>query len=171
MAEEAKDDKKAEKNSKPEYELVPYKEIEELKHELQRLKEFPVPTGKRMLLAVDDLAVKISRLTAIFEHAEQQIEKEEGGLTFKEKMKPLQQKMNKIVEQNSEIAKGILALADLINELKGRLEKGVVTEKVVVPANQVMPKPAGLPPLPPTPGVPPPGAPLPPPPAKKRRFF
>ncbi len=111
------------------YELVPYREIQDLKDELRRLKDVPIPSTKKLQVTMDDLASKVDRITAIFEEAGHQIQVEEGGLTFQEKMKPLLEKMNKVLEQNSEIAKGIVAVADLINELKNRMEEGFTVKK------------------------------------------
>ncbi len=111
------------------YELVPYKEIQDLKDELKRMKDVPIPSTKKLQITMDELAMKVDRLTAIFEEAGHEIKTEEGGLTFQEKMKPVLEKMNKILEQNSEIAKGIVAVADLVNELKGRMEDGFTVKK------------------------------------------
>ena len=163
--------------SEPEeqYELVPYKEIQDLKHELAKLKEIPIPTTKRLQVSIDDLALKIDRLTAIFEEAGHEIKTEEGGLTFQEKMKPLFEKMNKVLEQNSEIAKGIVAVADLVNEMKsGPGASAPAPANMPGPAT-ITPAPPAFP-VPPKPGMiaPPPlprpaGAPLPPPPAPPKR--
>ena len=156
--------------SEPEeqYELVPYKEIQDLKHELAKLKEIPIPTTKRLQVSIDDLALKIDRLTAIFEEAGHEIKTEEGGLTFQEKMKPLFEKMNKVLEQNSEIAKGIVAVADLVNEMKSGGAPAPPPAKIASapPVFPVPPKPGTIAP-PPLPR--PAGAPLPPPPAPPKR--
>jgi len=103
---------------------------------------------------------------------------EEGGLTFQEKMKPLFEKMNKVLEQNSEIAKGIVAVADLVNEMKPGTGAplGAPAPPVALPPAPekptfpIAPKPGMIAP-PPLPRAP--EAPLPPPPAPKRRkgFF
>ncbi|HSU72684.1 MAG TPA: hypothetical protein VLJ21_02450 [Candidatus Binatia bacterium] len=158
-----------------EYELVPYKEIQDLKEELKKLKDVPIPSSKKLQVSMDDLALKIDRMTAIFEEAGHEIKVEEGGMTFQEKMKPMMEKMNKILEQNSEIAKGIVAVADLINDLKGKLDEGFVVKKEEQsPAGDLLrPEPQFMPP----PGAmtgrtaPPMGAPLPPPPKRRGGFF
>jgi hypothetical protein len=159
-----------------EYELVPYKEIQDLKEELKKLKDVPIPSSKKLQVSMDDLASKIDRMTAIFEEAGHEIKTEEGGLTFQEKMKPLFEKMNKVLEQNSEIAKGIVAVADLINELKSRLDEGFVVKKEEsMPGGEHMTPEPGMRPFMPPPRMmaPPmggPGAPLPPP-KRKGGFF
>lgn len=123
------------------YELVPYKQISDLKDELKRLKDVPIPSTKKLQVTMDDLAAKVDRLTAIFEEAGHEIKTEEGGLTFQEKMKPLLEKMNKILEQNSEIAKGIVAVADLVNELKGRMEDGFTVKQEETAPNETLMRP------------------------------
>mgnify|MGYP001577593429 FL=1 len=133
--------------------------------------------------------MKLDRMTTILEEASHELHAEEGGLTFQEKMRPLFEKMNKVLEQNSEIAKGIVALADLIEELKGRMEGGyMVKEQVEQPPMGEMPMgapmgpPMGPPPLgPPGQFGPPPmqagPAPrplpgiMPPPPPRKKGLF
>lgn len=120
-----------------EYELLPHKEIEELKKELQNLKEFEITPTKKMQVSVLDLNKKLDKLITIFEDASHQVKVEEGGLSFTEKMRPLLEKMNKILEQNAEIASGILAVADMVKEVRG------------VPLKRLAPKISpGLPPLP-----------------------
>lgn len=133
---------KKQDSEKEEYELLPHKELEELKNELRNLKEFELTPSKKMEISVIDLNKKLDILIEIFEKASRDLRFEEGGLSFKDKMRPFYEKMNKILEQNAEIASGILAVADL---LKGDSEQ----EK-------------RLPDLMPPPGLPPQGMPLPP---------
>jgi hypothetical protein len=161
-----------------EYELVPYKEINELKDELHKLKDYPIPSSKKLQVTMDELAMKLDRMTAILEEASHELHAEEGGMTFQERMKPLIEKMNKILEQNSEIAKGIVAVADLVEELRGRLESGFMvkehTGQPEMPQSVAQMQPPQMPPMQqmgapegpqPLPGL------MPPPPPKKKGFF
>ena len=181
-----------------EYELLPHKEIEELKGELQKLKEFEITPTKKMQVSLLELNTKLDKLLTVFEDAMRELRVDEGGLSFAEKMKPLLAKMNKILEQNSEIASGILALADMVKELRekvqltaepAQLEPTLPMQPEMPPLPpmpfrgemppmqpiQAMQRPLqGMPPLPPPgfamapPGVPP-GQPLPP--VPRRRTF
>lgn len=184
------DDKIPISTEEDEYELLPHREIEDLKEELAKLKEFEIAPSKRLQVGLLELNTKLDKLTTIFEDATHEMRIEEGGLSFTEKMKPLLEKMNKILEQNSEIASGILALADMVKELKeGQTSRTEEPEEVPMPA-QMRPMPSmpqmqmppppqpmsaaarGLPNAPPgpyPPGVAPGGLPLPPMP--KRRTF
>jgi len=164
-----------------EYELLPHKEIEDLKEELSKLKEFEIAPSKRLQVGLLELNTKLDKLTTIFEDAAHELRVEEGGLCFTEKMRPLLEKMNKILEQNSEIASGILALADLVKELKEtRAEEPRpmrIPEAIPMPMQMQapMPAPAGMmappraPPVGPMPPGVPPGMPLPP--LPRRRTF
>jgi len=100
------------------YELVPFKEINELKDELRKLRDVPIPSSKKMQVSMDEIAMKMDRLIQIFEQAYHEMRAEEGGLSFAERMKPLVDKMDKILEQHSELAKGIVALADMMEQTK-----------------------------------------------------
>jgi len=165
-----------------EYELLPHREIEDLKEELSKLKEFEVAPSKKLQVSLLEVNAKLDKLITIFEDASHEMRVEEGGLSFTDKMRPLLEKMNKILEQNSEIASGILALADMVKEKSGRMESGFETYNAppVAAGFNVPPKmeQQTTPPMPPMgaqanagpmpPGVPP-GMPLPP--LPKRRTF
>lgn len=174
-----------------EYELLPHREIEELKEELSKLKEFEVAPSKKLQVSLLEVNQKLDKLITIFEDASHEMRVEEGGLSFTDKMRPLLEKMNKILEQNSEIASGILALADMVkatkNEQSERIESPFETlnapeappapgfmaapqrnAQIQGSAQMAMPRapPKNAGPMPP--GVPP-GMPLPP--LPKRRTF
>lgn len=158
------------------YELVPYKEIAELKDELHRLKDYPIPSSKKLQVSMDELALKIDRMTRIFEEAGHEMHSEEGGLSLDDKLSPIMERMEKVLEQNSEIAKGIVAVADLIEELRQRLEKGFMVKEQMQMPEPMQPNAVIAQPMPPGPApymsteLPPlPGA-MPPPPPKKGFF-
>lgn len=162
-----------------EYEILPEKEIKELKEELKRLKEFEIAPSKKLHVSIVELNNRIDKLLSIFEEAISSVQAEEGGLSFKDKMAPLVEKMNKLSEQNAEIADAVVALADMIKEMREEISarpKPVeitgplpappgTTPPPEMPATLAMPPPQGtVPPLMPPPGMPP----LPPP--RRRRF-
>ena len=143
-----------------EYELLPHKEIQELKGERAKLKEFEVTPTKKMEGSLLELNTKLDKLLTIFEDAMHELRVEEGSLSFAEKMQPLLKKMNKILEQNAEIASGILALADMVKELRG--EK--MPERPALAPTPSAVTPFMPPMMPPRPPSMPPVAPPPPPP-------
>lgn len=160
-----------------EYEILPEKEIQELKGELQKLKDFEIMPSKKLGVQLIELNTKLDKLLSIFEEATTALQLEEGGLSFKEKMKPLAEKMNKILEQNSEIAQGIVAVADLVKDLREDMGKGVTVREPGLeptppaPMGAFNPPPGTAPQMLPPPGMPRmmmPG--VPPPPPRRRRF-
>lgn len=101
-----------------EYEILPHKEIKELKEELAKLKEYEVTPTRKLQISILELNNKLDRLLAIFEEAMHGIKVEEGGLRFEEKMRPMVERMNKILEQHKDIAEGVVAMADMLKEIK-----------------------------------------------------
>ena len=158
-----------------EYEILPEKEIQELKEELRKLKEFEITPSKKMGVQLIELNTKLDKLLGIFEEATTALQLEEGGLSFKEKMKPMAEKMNKILEQNSEIAQGIVAVADLVKDLREDLGKGVTVKEPSLEPTLSFP-PSQFSPPPAVPAFPSQGMPrmmmpgMPPPPPRRRRF-
>jgi hypothetical protein len=163
-----------------EYEILPQKEISELKNELRKLKEFEITPSKKMQVSLVEVNNKLDKLLSIFEEAMTALQVEEGGLSFKDKMRPVVEKMNKVLEQNSEIAQGIVAVADIVKDLREDLGKGVSIKeqgfeggsmplpsfepKSMPPPQRTMPQPMGGQSMMPPPGLPPP------PPPRRRRF-
>ena len=164
-------------NEEEDYELLPHKEIEELKGELQKLKDFEITPTKKLRLSLLELNKKIDRLLNIFDEAAHTIKSEEIGLTFKERMKPMSEKMDKILEQNSDIAEGIVAIADKVKGMKGKApekEESFAPDEFDLKPEfpmpmQRAPAPGVFPPMPPRQMGPMPGVP-PAPPRKPRTF-
>jgi hypothetical protein len=128
------------------YEILPQKEVEELKSEIRQMKELELSPTKKTMATMVEVAAKMDKMNAVFEEAMHELKAEEGGLSFQEKMKPLVERMNKILEQNSEIAQGIVALADLLKDLREEL-----TTKGIIVREEAPKLPEGLPPPPPPP--------------------
>ncbi len=147
----AKEEAKPFENPVDEYELMPHKDIIELREELRRLRE--KPSEKTLQISMVELASKLDRITEIFEEAKEMIRVEEGALTFQEKMRPVVERMEKILEQNSQIAEGVVAIADMVNELKNLVkgEKKEMFGEALPPAPEpeYMGDKGELPPLPP----------------------
>ncbi|MEK6874466.1 MAG: hypothetical protein AABX52_01810 [Nanoarchaeota archaeon] len=114
-------------DSSDEYEILPHKEIHELREQLTRLKE--KPTERTLQLALCEVSTKMDRLINIFEEALTMVKVEEGSLSFTEKLRPLMEKMDKILEQNSEIAAGIVGLHDFMVEVKTAVDQAIATKK------------------------------------------
>ena len=141
-----------------EYEILPHKELHELRDQLMRLKERP--TEKTMQLAMAELVAKMDRLISIFDESLTMIKVDEGSLSFTEKLRPLMEKLDKVLEQNSEIAQGIVELHDGIIDIKESLEKRKDDKFSFEPSPLAMTGPAI-----PAPGSA--GRPIPPPPSRR----
>ncbi len=158
------------------YELVPEKEIVELKEELRRIKELDVQPANKFGVGIAELSVKIDRLIAIFEDAFHELHLEQGGLSFQDKMQPLVERMDKILEQNSQIAEAMVALNDGMTEVKQKingdmlrpLAQNMQAQPMLRSGPQFV-QPMMLRAPQPLPGMLPPLAPLPPPPLPPRK--
>lgn len=96
------------------YELLPKQEVDNLKKELERLKKHPfgdLSEGKDILEAVNNLNSSIKKLIDIFTKAEADLAKEYG------EQSPAGV-LNDIKDQNEQIAQGLVAVADMVKEMK-----------------------------------------------------
>lgn len=135
-----------------EYALVPQHEVEELKKELEEIRKNPLAgtaSGNDLLSSVNKLNESINSMMDLFKEAGEHMGKE--GITATgtsdEKHKQILDKLDAVIDQNKKIAKGIVAIADMVKE-GGKPEP-----------KKPAPKPAGPPPMGPPPGMPPPGGP------------
>lgn len=130
------------------YEILPAEEIEELKEELKRMKEFEIAPSKKMQMNIIELNVKLDRMIKIFEEAMHEL-KVEGAEGLMERIRGLDNKLDELLEQNRTIAEGMVAIADLVT----RQQK---------PKQELPPIPKPSPPGTPSPPGPPPRVPPPP---------
>jgi len=116
--------------SEEEYELLPQKDILKLKKEINKLRGKAPPEVKeeekfeRILESMDTLSESIEKLNDIFHATAEEMKLEEKNEDlYMKKLEPLFDKVNRLVEQNEKIAKGMIAIADMVNEQKVRLEE------------------------------------------------
>jgi hypothetical protein len=101
------------------YELIPKHELDALRKEIERIRKNPLgdlPEGETLLDEVKSLNSNIKKLVDIFANTESDLAKEYA------EHNPLEE-MKSIKEQNSQIAQGILALSDILKEVKEQNEK------------------------------------------------
>lgn len=178
-----------EKNPKTEevyYELMPHKKIKQIKKEIESLKkkaETESFTSKSFMSSVSSLTNSIDSLMELFKEATEGMKfEEQAEEEVSKKIEPLLARMDDIEEQNRKIAQGIVVIADMVTEMKEKMEKKesemprirpMPRPKIIMPPQPrpMPPKPPrGPPPLRPMPPPipPPPGArPMPPPPWEK----
>ena len=97
-----------------EYELVAHDQLEYLHHEVEKIKRNPfgdTQSSKDLLSSMKQLNKNVSKLVAIFETANDEIVRDYKDKTSTEKI-------NRVLEQNEKLAKGIVAIADLLKELR-----------------------------------------------------
>ena len=159
------------------YELIPHQEISELKDELQKLREFPAGPSAKLQVSLSEVSHKLDRMISIFEEALHQVDAD-GGLSVSERLKPLLSKVDTLIEQQQEIAKGMVELADIVQGLKQQQQKqssssssmpnSNVQSSISTSQNPMPQIPRSGPFGPPGPSFAPPGMPpLPPPPRKQ----
>lgn len=102
-----------------EYEIMPHKDIIELKKELKRLKDEPSTPSKGMQASVEKLSDNIGNMMDLFREATKEMTLEEQeDKSVSKKIEPLMEKVDILIEQNEKIAQGIVAVADMIKDLK-----------------------------------------------------
>jgi len=97
-----------------EYELLPREEVEMLKKEVERLKKHPfgeLKEGETLLEAINNLNNSINKLIDIFTKAEADLSKDYSERHPMDDLKTIR-------EQNEQIAQGLVAVADMIKDMK-----------------------------------------------------
>jgi hypothetical protein len=135
------------------------KGLETLKKKAQKQKHVP---SDSLLKSVEDLNQNLVSLSNLFKEAGKDIKEEEEIATdLNKKIDPLIEKVNILEDENKKIAQGILTVADMIQELKNKLERPrpmPKPKKSLFPMFRAprMPRPGPMPPRPPGAAMPPP---------------
>ena len=102
------------------YDLMPHEEVIRLRREVDEIKQHPFGSskeGKELLDAISRLSSSMDHLTGLFQEAAEQMKLEERETEMiGSKLDPLFNKMDDLIDQNSKIAKGIIAVADMVKE-------------------------------------------------------
>jgi len=136
-----------------EYAIVSKKEFDKLRTELEKLKKNPLggsKQGEDLQDSVDNLSTSLNSMMELFKEASDQMKIEEHDTDILgKKLDPLLEKVDTLIEQNQKIAKGIVAVADMVKEKLESHEAKPEPEPMGLP-----PGPMGgpLPPGPPMPG-------------------
>ena len=110
-----------------EYELVPEKEVEDLKKDIDEIKKNPFgssPSAKELVRAIKDLNDSVNHLIGLFRDAADAMKLEEKeSEAIGKKLAPMLQKMDSLIDQNEKIARGIVGVADMVREdMSGKTE-------------------------------------------------
>lgn len=173
-------------------EALPFEKLDALKREIESLKlaktcstaaKKKTANPENVMESMEKLSETLQNFMQTFEEAteEMKLEEREEELFVKE-LKPLHDKMDQIVEQNEKIAKGIIAVANMLNSDIPYIKR-MVSNITIKPAGGFESKPAfsSMPspmqfsaPRPPMEQKPLTGAPMPPPPKlpeRKKKSF
>ncbi|MBI1970612.1 hypothetical protein HYS47_02620 [Candidatus Woesearchaeota archaeon] len=105
-----------------EYELLPHKRVLQLEKEVGALKKNPLGStgdGKSLMEHMDTLSKSMNDLVKIFKTASSQMDLEERETELVSKqLGPLMEKIDLLIDQNKKIAKGIVAIADMVEDHK-----------------------------------------------------
>ena len=102
-----------------EYKLVPYKDILELKSELDGPKKGKEVSLKDLSDTMQKLAKTINDMLEIFGAAAEQMNLEEKELESNtKKHEQIMQKLDKLIDQNRTIADGMVAIVEMVKEKK-----------------------------------------------------
>jgi len=107
-----------------EYAIVSKAEFEKLRKELDRLKKNPMgdsEKGQNLQDSIENLSRSLNTMMSIFKEAaeDMQLEGRDQQMIGK-KIDPMLEKLDTLIEQNQKIAKGLIAVADMV---KDKLEK------------------------------------------------
>lgn len=100
-----------------EYEIIPHKEILELKKEIEFLKKNPLGKSKsseNLLDSINALNNNIDNLITVFKDATKELKDEKPQTNDTQ----VNKKIEELFDQNREIAEAIVSLADMIKENK-----------------------------------------------------
>jgi hypothetical protein len=103
------------------YDLLPHDEIRRLKQEVDSLKRTggPAQGNDGLIDSMENMTHSINSLLKIFKEAAEDMKLDEhDSVLLSDKIDPLLIKIDRVLEQNEKIAKGIVAIADMIEDLK-----------------------------------------------------
>ncbi|MBL7051097.1 hypothetical protein ISS04_02940 [Candidatus Woesearchaeota archaeon] len=153
------------------FEIVPKKEVDDLKKDVRELKENPLgasSSGNELIKSVGNLTQSMDNMFELFKVANKEIKEEASTLEFIKKITPLfdnlNKKLDRLTEQHDKIAEGVVAVAEMVKEIKDR-KVPLIKHEEEKPAHDVArapspsPRPRSMAPPPsrmrPAPGRPP----------------
>ncbi len=111
-----------------EYELMPHREIEKLKKEINELHSGPGRTRKNSGLekSMDQLNDTINSLLEIFKETNMEMRAGDNEINSRlSKLESLNEKLDSVIEQNEKIAEAILTVAESSEAMKNKLDEGL----------------------------------------------
>jgi len=110
-----------------EYQIVPHMRIKELEKQVRNLKSDPLGAsaeGSAMKESMDNLSKSMSGMVNLFKDASDSMKLEEKESDIiAQRIEPMAEKIDTLIEQNKKIAKGILAVADMVQEFMDKAKE------------------------------------------------
>ena len=104
--------------------FVSYKNISDLKKELETIQDRKDVSPKELYEAVHRLADTVSGMLEVFGAASEQMKLEDKGYEAEaKKHETIISKLDKLIDQNKTIAEGMVAIVELVKEKMGSMEK------------------------------------------------
>ncbi len=105
-----------------EYELLPHKEIEELKKQLEILKKKPDSLSGVTTVNMEQLNKSLNEFLNILKDASKEMKAEgDDKESLSQKMEKLIGKLDEVVDQNEKIAEGLVSIAEMVSDFtKGK---------------------------------------------------
>ncbi len=101
-----------------------FKELAELKKQVEDIKKMSGSSPSNVQDSMERLNKSINDLQIVFKSAIEELKSEEQEeITFSKKIEPMVKKLNTVHEQNERIAEGIVALADMLEEMKKQVSE------------------------------------------------
>lgn len=169
------------------YALVPEKEVMQLKRDVENIKKNPFAAygGQDLVESISNLTKSINALIELFRTASQEINLEEREAeTVGKKIDPMFEKIDVLLEQNKKIARGVVAVAEMLQsrpvsqpppamqrmEAPPQMPYPQMGQPMMQPRQQMMPQRPQMPPMSSMPSQPSSSRALPPiPPAPKKK--
>ncbi|MBI2140462.1 hypothetical protein HYU14_06050 [Candidatus Woesearchaeota archaeon] len=107
------------------YEIMPYKEIVELKKQIADLQQKAGdPNSKDLLVSMGNLTKTMDSMLKLFSAAADEMKLEEKTETeLGAKISPMMEKIERLEDQTKTIAEGLVAIADMVRGMKGEISK------------------------------------------------
>jgi len=132
------------------YEIMPIHEINEMKKEIESLKNQYLDKG--VSSSIDTLNNNIKDLLAIFREATSEMREEQKIVdASKKKIDEVSLNVNELFDQNVKIAEAIITVHDLTREMKEMMDEMANKDakpELATPVSNIPPIPSNLPPLP-----------------------
>lgn len=124
------------------YDLIPHSELKKIKKELKTVKLDDDDENVGMQRSMSKLSESLNSMLTVFSEAkrELQIEEEEKEL-LANKIDPILQKLDTLIDQNEKIAEGILSLADMIKKVEDKTDSVIESQNTIITEVQTISEP------------------------------